>query len=94
MNGYPVTIPQNLQIQFPAAFAPFGQFASTGGFVGHEVSVRRLPTALPLPSLLSMSQRLSRCVEKHDLHFDSWVSGVAERCEIRSISDFAARTTI
>ncbi|THW72408.1 hypothetical protein D6D19_06535 [Aureobasidium pullulans] len=39
VNGYPVTIPQNLQIQFPAAFAPFGQFASTGGFVGHEVSV-------------------------------------------------------
>lgn len=38
VNGYSVTIPQNLQIQFPAAFAPFGEFAS-GGFVGHEVSV-------------------------------------------------------
>ncbi|KAI5265940.1 hypothetical protein E4T47_08394 [Aureobasidium subglaciale] len=39
VNGYSVTIPQNLQVQFPAAFSPFGKFASTGGFVGHEVSV-------------------------------------------------------
>ncbi|KAI5202581.1 hypothetical protein E4T39_04625 [Aureobasidium subglaciale] len=39
VNGYSVTIPQNLQVQFPAAFSPFGEFASTGGFVGHEVSV-------------------------------------------------------
>lgn len=40
VNGYPVTIPQNLQVQFPAAFAPFKDFASGGAFVGHEVSVK------------------------------------------------------
>ncbi|KAI4724308.1 hypothetical protein E4T49_07966 [Aureobasidium sp. EXF-10728] len=39
VNGYSVTIPQNLQVQFPAAFAPFKDFASAGSFVGHEVSV-------------------------------------------------------
>ncbi|KAG9857354.1 hypothetical protein KCU98_g874, partial [Aureobasidium melanogenum] len=39
VNGYSITIPQNLQVQFPAAFAPFGDFASAGAFVGHEVSV-------------------------------------------------------
>lgn len=39
VNGYSITIPQNLQVQFPAAFAPFGDFASAGSFVGHEVSV-------------------------------------------------------
>lgn len=39
VNGYPVTIPRNLQVQFPAAFAPFGDFANAGTFVGHEVSV-------------------------------------------------------
>jgi len=38
VNGYAVTIPQNLQVQFPAAFSPFKEFAS-GSFVGHEVSV-------------------------------------------------------
>ena len=37
VNGYSVTIPQNLQVQFPAAFSPFKEFAS-GSFVGHEVS--------------------------------------------------------
>lgn len=40
VNGYSVTIPQNLQVQFPAAFAPFKDFASGGAFVGHEVSVK------------------------------------------------------
>ncbi|KAG9835998.1 hypothetical protein KCU77_g11684, partial [Aureobasidium melanogenum] len=39
VNGYSITIPQNLQVQFPAAFAPFGDFAGAGAFVGHEVSV-------------------------------------------------------
>ncbi|KAG9755127.1 hypothetical protein KCU59_g74, partial [Aureobasidium melanogenum] len=38
VNGYSITIPQNLQVQFPAAFAPFGDFAGAGAFVGHEVS--------------------------------------------------------
>jgi hypothetical protein len=37
VNGYSVTIPQNLQVQFPAAYSPFKEFAS-GSFVGHEVS--------------------------------------------------------
>lgn len=39
VNGYSVTVPQNLQVQFPAAFAPFGNFASAGSFIGHEISV-------------------------------------------------------
>jgi hypothetical protein len=39
VNGYSITIPQNLQVQFPATFAPFGDLASAGAFVGHEVSV-------------------------------------------------------
>lgn len=38
VNGYSVTIPQNLQVQFPAAFAPFKDFASANSFIGHEVS--------------------------------------------------------
>ncbi|KAL1297994.1 hypothetical protein AAFC00_006500 [Neodothiora populina] len=38
VNGYSITVPQNLQVQFPAAFVPFIKFAS-GGFTGHEVSV-------------------------------------------------------
>ncbi|KAI4747628.1 hypothetical protein E4T50_02024 [Aureobasidium sp. EXF-12298] len=39
VNGYSVTIPQNLQVQFPAAFSPFKEFASANSFIGHEVSV-------------------------------------------------------
>ncbi|KEQ68439.1 hypothetical protein M436DRAFT_58559 [Aureobasidium namibiae CBS 147.97] len=39
VNGYSVTIPQNLQVQFPAAFSPFKDFASANSFIGHEVSV-------------------------------------------------------
>ena len=38
VNGYSVTIPQNLQVQFPAAFSPFKDFASANSFIGHEVS--------------------------------------------------------
>jgi len=38
VNGYSVTIPQNLQVQFPAAFSPFKEFASANSFIGHEVS--------------------------------------------------------
>jgi hypothetical protein len=37
VNGYSVTVPQNLQVQFPATFSPFKDFAS-GSFLGHEVS--------------------------------------------------------
>lgn len=38
VNGYPITIPKNLIVQFPAAFVPFKDFAA-GSFTGNEVSV-------------------------------------------------------
>lgn len=38
VNGLRITIPLNLQFQFPAAFIPFKDVA--GRFTGYEVSVR------------------------------------------------------
>lgn len=38
VNGVIVTIPKNLQFQFPAAFIPFKEVVA-GNFLGNEVSV-------------------------------------------------------
>jgi hypothetical protein len=38
VNGVTVTIPKNLQVQFPAAWVPFKTVAN-GQFEGYEVSV-------------------------------------------------------
>jgi hypothetical protein len=38
VGGLQITIPKNLQVQFPAAWVPFKDFAS-GGYLGNELSV-------------------------------------------------------
>jgi hypothetical protein len=38
--GTSITIPENLLVQFPAAFIPFADFAANGGqYTGFEISV-------------------------------------------------------
>lgn len=41
VDGLTVTIPKNLQFQFPAAWVPFKDIAA-GGYTGNEVSVNLL----------------------------------------------------
>jgi hypothetical protein len=38
VNGYTITVPKNLIVQFPAAWVPFKKLAN-GSFTGNEVSV-------------------------------------------------------
>lgn len=39
VNGVVITVPRNLQVQFPAAFIPFVQVTS-GSYTSNEVTVR------------------------------------------------------
>lgn len=55
VGGLSITIPKNLQIQFPAAWVPFKDFAS-GGYTGDEISVG------PVVHLLSLVQTLTRAI--------------------------------
>lgn len=39
VNGWTITIPDNLQVNFPAAFVPWKDFAADKSYIGYEISV-------------------------------------------------------
>ena len=41
VGGLSITIPKNLQVQFPAAWVPWKDFV-TGGYSGYEISVSQI----------------------------------------------------
>lgn len=52
VGGTSITVPENLLVQFPAAFVPFRDFAANGGqYGGFELNVEgnyvRLPCLVP-----------------------------------------------
>lgn len=58
VNGFPITIPKNLLVQFPAAFIPFKDVAA-GSFVGSEVEISgNLVNGKPIAGLMHLSQLL------------------------------------
>lgn len=39
VNGWSITVPQNLIVQFPNTYVPFQEFANGGNFLGDEVTI-------------------------------------------------------
>ncbi|KAF2099914.1 hypothetical protein NA57DRAFT_24250, partial [Rhizodiscina lignyota] len=58
VNGYSITIPENLIFQLPAAWIPFKEICS-GGFTGNEVDVfGNIVSGKAIAGIVSMSQLL------------------------------------
>lgn len=61
MNGYSITVPENLIVQLPAAWIPFKDICSSGNFIGNEVDIAgNIVAGRPIAAVISLSQLLAR----------------------------------